>query len=285
MGILSIQSYVAFGHVGNAAAVFPLQRLGFDVWPVPTVVLSNHAGYETFPGTTLKPETVAALVEGIADRGAFRNCQAVLSGYLGTTATGQVALRAAARAKAAQPAAIFCCDPVIGDREDGAYVAEDIVRFFREEAVGAADILLPNAFELEILSGKPVGDADSAVTAALSLLGRGPEMIVVTSVLGAGGRESQRTVATVLVTGAGAWTVATPELSLQAKGTGDMFTALFLGYLLRDRDPVTALGRAVSSAFAVIESTVAADARELMLVQAQDRMVDPPRRFVAERIS
>ncbi|MSO91875.1 MAG: pyridoxal kinase PdxY [Rhodospirillales bacterium] len=284
MAILSIQSYVCFGHVGNAAALFPLQRLGFEVWPVPTVVLSNHPGYGSRRGHAVGAEAVAALVDGVAERGAFERCRAVLSGYLGAAATGRIAVNAARRVKTASPHAIFCCDPVMGDREEGLYVPDDIVRFFREEASTAADILVPNAFELEALAEQPVTGAAGAVAAARKMLARGPEMIVVTSVPAATGQDSARTATTLLVTASAAWSVATPALSLRAKGAGDMFTALFLGYLLHSRDPADALGRAVSSAFAVIEATVAADAQELTLIEAQDAMIDPPRRFAAERI-
>ena len=281
MTILSIQSYVCFGTVGNAAALFSLQRLGHEVWPVPTVAFSNHPGYGSWRGHAIASDTVGALIDGIRERGAFSRCKAVLSGYLGSTETGHAVMRAVSAVKAASPAALFCCDPVIGDRDDGLYVPDDIVGFFRDRALALADILVPNAFELEVLAGQPVASVDGAVAAARSILGRGPKLVVIKSFKPTAEKNSQR-IATLAVTAAEAWQVATPKLALRAKGAGDMFTALFLGYFLRSGDAADALGRAASSAFAVIEATVAADARELALIQAQDRMAEPTRRFTAE---
>ena len=97
MNILSIQSHVAYGHVGNAAAVFPMQRLGHEVWPIHTVQFSNHPGYGGFRGASFDAALIDACVEGIAERGALARCDAVLSGYLGGAETGDAILRAVAR--------------------------------------------------------------------------------------------------------------------------------------------------------------------------------------------
>lgn len=289
MAILSIQSSVAYGHVGNAAAVFALQRLGFEVWPVNTVAYSNHPGYGDWRGRVADAPEVAALIEGIAARGVLADCRAVLGGYLGAAETGPVVLDAVAAVKAANGDALYCCDPVIGDAAEGVYVADGVAEFIKSEAVGRADILLPNAFELEYLTGRAADTAEHALAAARVLLERGPRLVVVTSlapslVSGAGNTENAETVETLAVSPSGAWLVAVPRLSSPAKGTGDLFTALFLGHYLQTRRPGQALAAAASAVFAVLAETAKAESRELALVAAQDELVRPRRRFEALRL-
>ncbi len=285
MAILSIQSSVAYGHVGNAVAVFALQRLGFEVWPVNTVAYSNHPGYGNWRGRVADTSEVAALIEGIAGRGALAGCQAVLGGYLGAAETGPVVLDAAAAVKAANGDALYCCDPVIGDAAEGVYVADGVAEFIKSEAVGRADILLPNAFELEYLTGRAVETVEHALAAARVLLERGPRLVVAPSLVsGAGNTENAETVETLAVSPSEAWLVAVPRLSNSAKGTGDLFTALFLGHYLQSRRPGDALGAAASAVFAVLAETKKAGRRELALVAAQDELVRPRRRFEALRL-
>ena len=135
MKILSIQSSVAYGHVGNSAAVFPLQRLGHEVWPVLTVHFSNHTGYGAWRGPLLDPADVREVIAGIGDRGVLGECDAVLSGYQGDPAVGAVILDAVATVKAANPAAVYCCDPVMGDVGRGMFVRPGIPEFMRDTVV------------------------------------------------------------------------------------------------------------------------------------------------------
>ncbi|WP_345893843.1 pyridoxal kinase [Nocardioides sp. TF02-7] len=143
MRILSIQSSVAYGHVGNSAAVFPLQRLGHDVWPVLTVHFSNHTGYGAWRGPLLDPADVRAVIGGIEDRGVLGQADAVLSGYQGDPAMGAVILEAVARVKELNPDAVYCCDPVIGDVGRGVFVRPGIPEFLRDEVLPKADVLTP----------------------------------------------------------------------------------------------------------------------------------------------
>ena len=182
MQVLSVQSSVAYGHVGNAAATFPLQRLGHEVWPVATVNYSNHPGHGSYRGGVYHATDVAETLDEIERRGGFHRCDAVLSGFLGSPATGPVLLNAVDRIKRANPEALYVLDPVIGDAERGVYVADGIAEFFRDEALKRADIVMPNLFELEQLSGRTIRDVDTAVGAAASLLDYGPSTIVVTGV-------------------------------------------------------------------------------------------------------
>jgi len=281
MAILSIQSAVAYGHVGNSAAVFPLQRLGHEVWPVDTVQFSNHTGYGAWRGRAWDAATLAEVIRGVGERGAFQRCDAVLSGYLGEPALGAVVLDAVAQVKTANPAALYCCDPVIGDDHGGVFVRPGLVEFFRDRALPAADIVTPNRFELALLAGAEVTSVPDALAASAALRRRGPRLVLATSLAGAAADE----IAMLAAGDDGAWLVATPLLPLFANGAGDLAAALFLGHWLRTRDAASALGDAASGIYAVIEATWRSGEAELQLVAAQDALLSPPRRFTAQRMA
>jgi pyridoxine kinase len=280
VAIVSIQSAVAYGHVGNSVAVFALQRLGHEVWPIDTVQFSNHTGYGAWRGRAWDATAIAEVIAGIGERGAWPNCAAVLSGYLGEVALGEVVLTAAAAAKAANPAALYCCDPVIGDDHTGVFVKPGIAEFFRDRAVPAADILTPNRFELALLAGREIGDVDDALAAAAALRARGPRLVLVTSLAGDGGE-----IAMLAAGHDGAFLVSTPRVPILADGAGDFTAALFLGYFLKTGDAGAALGEAASAVYAVIDATARSGQPELQIVAAQDAIVAPPRRFGARRIA
>ena len=288
MNILSIQSHVAYGHVGNSAAVFPLQRLGFEVWPVHTVQFSNHAGYDGLTGRVFPAEHVREVVEGLAARGVLGSCDAVLSGYLGDADMGAAVLAAVDRVKAANGAALYACDPVMGDgggdAGGGLYVDPALPAFFREHALARAEIITPNVFEVELLTGTTVASLQDAVAAARQALALGPSVVLVTGLRHeATGAEEVEMLA---VTGADAWRLCTPLLACdpQPNGAGDLLAALYLGHYLRTREPARALEAAAAATFAVLARTQAAGARELQLIAAQDEIVRPTRHFSAERI-
>ncbi len=277
--ILSIQSHVVTGHVGNRAAVFPLQRLGLEVDALHTVQFSNHTGHGDWTGRVFPPGDIDALMEGLAARGTPAQTDAVLTGYLGAVATGEAVLRAVAQVRAARPGALHACDPVMGDRGRGFFVAEDLPAFFRTRAVPGADIVTPNQFELEALTGQRVGDLASALAAARALRATGPKVVLITSLERA--EAAPGTIEMLAVTDAGAWLVATPRLDLDPapNGAGDATSALFLAGLLQLGEVAAALARTAAQIFAVFEATRAAGTRELALVQAQEALVAPPRAF------
>ena len=288
MNILSIQSHVTYGHVGNSAAVFPLQRLGFEVWPLQTLQFSNHAGYEGFTGQVFSAQHLREVVDGLAARGVLETCDAVLSGYLGAAETGLAVLDAVARVKAANPEALYACDPVMGDGASGGggglYVDAALPGFFRDRALALADIVTPNVFELEVLSGATVATLDGAVAAARGLTERGPSVVLVTGLRHDATRAGE--IEVLAVTGADAWRLCTPLLPCDPRpnGAGDLLAALFLGHYLRARDAGHALEAAAAATFAVLDATRTAGARELRLIAAQDEIVAPRRQFAAERI-
>ncbi len=281
MRILSIQSSVAYGHVGNSAAVFPLQRLGHEVWPVNTVHFSNHTGYGAWRGPLLDPADVAEVITGVAERGALPGCAAVLSGYQGAEAVGEVILDAVGRVKAANPAAVYCCDPVMGDVGRGFFVRPGIPEFMRDRVVPAADLATPNQFELEFLTGAAVTTAAGLLDAVDALRAMGPRTVLVTSV-----RTEQTpadSIEMVAVDDDGAWSVHTPLLPLSVNGAGDLTSALFLAHTLAD-GPRVALQRTASSVFGVLRATHEGGHREIALITAQDELVTPTRAFVARRL-
>ncbi|MGE5546935.1 MAG: pyridoxal kinase PdxY [Solirubrobacterales bacterium] len=275
MKILSFQSAVAYGHVGNSAAVFPLQRMGFDVWPVDTVQFSNHPGYGSFRGKILTPEHVREIVHGLDEAGALETCDAVLSGYLGDADTGEAALLAVAQVKAIHPGAPYLCDPVMGDVDTGVYVRPGVPEFIAAQAIPAADIVTPNRFELGLLTGLPTAGLKDCAAAARALLTRGPRVVVVTSV------EEPGTIACLVVTHEGAWAVRTPKLPMRpaANGAGDALAAMILAHILRGQAAPEAVSMAVSSLFGVLETTIRLHRRELALVAAQDEIAAPTRLF------
>lgn len=285
MKILSIQSSVAYGHVGNSAAVFPLQRLGHEVWPVLTVHFSNHTGYGAWRGPLLAPTDVAEVIAGIEDRGVLGEADAVLSGYQGDPAVGAVVLDAVARVKAANPDAVYCCDPVMGDVGRGMFVRPGIPAFMREQVVPAADVITPNHFELDYLADTTTRTMAQVLDAVDAVRATGPRDVLVTSVLteDGGGADGEH-IDVVAVSDEGAWAVTTPLLPITPNGCGDVTAALYLAHLRTTGSPAQALMATTSSVFAVLERTLEAGTREIQLVAAQEEIASPPLRFEARQL-
>jgi pyridoxine kinase len=279
--VLSIQSHVVYGHVGNSAAVFALQRLGREVWPLHTVQFSSHVGYPGWRGEAFPPELIATCVDGLDAIGVLSRCDAVVTGYLGRPETGEAALAAVARVRSRNPQAVYVCDPVIGD--DGRmYVREGVPEFFRDRALPAAEIVSPNAFELAWLTGLPTGTRAEALAALQALRARGPQIAFATSL------RLEDTPADALdlmvACAEGGWRVRTPRLPISVNGAGDLVSALFLHAWLASRDPAEALASAAARVYAVVAATVEAGTRELALVSAQAALADPPLSFAPERL-
>jgi pyridoxine kinase len=280
--ILSIQSQVAYGHVGNSAAVLPLQRLGFDVFPLNTLQLAHHPGYGVWRGHQVQPEQLDEILGGLEARGALARCAAVLSGYLGDAGVADVIARAVVAVRAAHPGAPYFCDPVIGDDQPGVFVSAGVAQAIAERLVPLADIVVPNGFELAHLTGRPIATLEDARAAAAELRARGPRLVIVTGFALPDRRDE---LAVLADSAEQAWLVATPRLPLViGGGAGDAFSALFLGHYLRTGELRAGLELAVAAMFALVERTCAAGAEELELVAAQDELVDPDRRFPAVRL-
>ena len=279
MNILSVQSWVAYGHVGNASAVFPLQRLGAEVWAINTVQFSNHTGYGSWTGRVFTGEDVRALVDGIAARGVLPSCDAVLSGYMGDVAIGEAILDAVARVRAAHPGALYCCDPVIGDTDQGVYVRPGIAEFMRDQAVPAADIITPNQFELEALTGGRVVTMADAKAAVRALQASGPSCVLVTSLRTS--TTPDDCVDMLAAEGEAFHLLRTPLLPVALNGAGDAIAALFLFHRRSSGSAVVALEQAGSAIHGLLRRTSEAGSRELLTVAAQDEFVTPSTRFTA----
>ncbi len=275
--ILSIQSSVAYGHVGNSAATFPLMRSGIEVWPVLTVHFSNHTGYGEWRGPLLAASEVAEVIRGIDERDVLGRVDAVLSGYQGAEEVGAVVLDAVELVKQRSPKAIYCCDPVMGDVGRGFFVRPGIPEFMRDRVVPKADIVTPNHFELDFLTGRESDTLDAVIDAAHALRVRGPETVLVTSVVVDGTADDELTM--LAVTGEGAWQVVTPRLDRIFTGSGDLTAAMFLANYLRSGSAAEAVGQTGDIVYSVLKQTSESGLSELQLVAAQDEIVSPTYHF------
>jgi len=304
MAILSIQSHVVYGYAGNTAAVFPMQKLGREVWAINTVEFSNHTGYGTWRGKVLGGELVEDLVAGLEERGALPGCEAVLSGYMGDATVAHAIGDAVRRVRSASPNALYCCDPVMGDVGRGIYVKPDIPDMFKRELVPLADIVTPNEFELETLTGININGIDDARRAIDALHDKGPGIVLVTSFRGKGSAAANghipgdAQIAMLASDKSGLYLAQTPELPINTTvaGSGDLTAAVFLSRYLETGDTRKALERCAASIYGIMEAswqafrerasagTQAAKLMELRIIQAQSELDNPAHFFEARRI-
>lgn len=282
MKILSIQSAVSYGHVGNSAAVFPLQRIGVEVLPVYTVTFSNHTGYGAWRGPLIDPNDVGEVITGIEERGVFGSIDAVLSGYQGSEGIGDVIIDAVARVKAANPDAVYACDPVMGNAKSGCFVAPAIPILLRERVVPAADIITPNQFELGFLTETEPDTLESTLASVDLARAMGPRTVLVTSVERPDREEG--TIEMLAVDDAGAWLVQTPHLPMKANGSGDVTAALFTAHYVATGSAQTALERTASSVYDLLQATLDSGERELQLIEAQEFYAHPRMQFSARQV-
>ena len=253
MNILSIQSHVAYGHVGNSAAVFPLQRIGVEVWPVHTVQFSNHPGYGAWRGRVFSGEAIRLVVQGIDERGVLGECDGVISGYLGSPDIGEAVVDTVGRVKGANPAARYCCDPVIGDVGRGVFVRRGVPELISERMLPIADFVTPNQFELDFLAARAAVTQAEALAAVDALHALRPRVVLVTSL------RLDDTPADVLdlvaSDGIDRYRLRTPLLPVVVNGAGDAIAALFFAHHLSTGSAAEALSLAASSLFGVLNRT------------------------------
>lgn len=273
MNILSIQSHVAYGHVGNASAAFVMQRLGHEVWPIHTVQFSNHTGYGSWKGQVFDSSLIDDCVAGIAERGVLGSCDGVLSGYVGAPTIGDSILNAVKRVREANPKAAYACDPVIGDVDRGVFVRPGVPEFFRNQAVPAADLVTPNHFELDFLVGRASTSMDQVRASISELHAVGPKVVLVTSLIVDGTPDDALDI--VASDGATLWRARSRRLSLSINGAGDAIAALFYVHWLTTGSVPEALSRSVSSVFGLLNRTAEAGSREIVMIAAQDEIVRP----------
>ncbi|MDR3334331.1 MAG: pyridoxal kinase PdxY [Treponema sp.] len=286
MAVLSIQSHVVYGYAGNTAAVFPMQRLGREVWAVNTVEFSNHTGYDAWQGQVLGAALVKDLVQGLAERKVLEKCDAVLSGYLGDADVGQAIMEAVRKVKGIQPGALYCCDPVMGDVGRGFYVKPGIPEIFKNEVIALADLVTPNQFELEALTGLDTGTIENARKAIDLLHAKGPRIVLVTSYRG---KDRNGAHIDMLVSdGSAVYRTRTPELPFDTgttmSGSGDLTASVFLSHYLETADSKQTLEQTTASVYGIMKATFDAQSRELLTIQAQEELVAPSSHFEAVRL-
>lgn len=282
MAVLTIQSHVVAGHVGNSAAVFCLQRSGVEAWGLDTLQFSNHTAAKGWTGDVFPADCVNRLVDGLAVCSGLENCDGVLSGYLGAKATGEAVLNTVKRVKDVNADAFYCCDPVMGDNGT-LYVAKDIPDFMRNRAVPAADFITPNRFELGWLANQSVNSESDAIAAARRLIGNGRLKAVVVTGLPVG----TDGLAALTVEAGAAWRVSTPKLKFDASvccGAGDMTTALLVANFVKTSRLPESMAKAVSSVWGIIKAAEQTNAADIPLIAAQSQIAAPDRIFEAERI-
>ena len=282
MTILSIQSHVTYGHVGNSAAVFPLQRAGHEVWPVHTVNFSNHTGYGDWGGPMIPASDVTSIIDGIEKRGAFPQIDAILSGYQGGADIADAIVETVRRIKAANPKALYACDPVMGNAKSGCFVSDEIPPLLRDRVVPVADIITPNQFELGYLTDSEVGTLDQTLAAVKKAQEIGPKTVLVTSVKRPETADDQ--IEMLAVDGDRAFLVSTPLLPFKRNGSGDVTAALFTGHYTETSDVKESLRRTASSVYDLLENTYEAETAELQLIQSQDVFAHPRMQFDAEEL-
>ncbi len=278
--VLSIQSHVVFGRAGNSAAVFPMSRMGINVWPLNTVQFSNHTQYGRWTGSVVDSAELTSVVEGIGAIGALPRCNAVLSGYLGSPEQAQAVVEIVKMVKAVNPGALYCCDPVMG-AAGGCTVEPGIQEFLVSTMPEIADVMMPNHIELQLLTGRMIETVEEAVAACREVIARGPKIVLVKHLID---RNSRADVFNMLaVTQTDAWFAQRPlyPFARQPVGVGDLTSAVFLARTLLGDSVRNALEHTLAAINAVVRATYRAGKYELEIVETQGEIVDPTDRFPA----
>lgn len=278
--ILSIQSHVAYGYVGNKAATFPLQLLEHEVININTVQFSNHTGYGKWQGQVFSASHISDVILGLEDLGELKNCNALLSGYLGDASIGSSILNAYRKIKALNPSMLYCLDPVMGDIDRGFYVKEGIFDFFKEEALKVADIITPNQFEASKLSGIEIVNLEDAKKAIVKLYSMGPKLVIITSLTYAS--STPQHIDVLAFDGSRFYFLQTPYIQTPHRsvaGSGDVTSALFLGHFLKNHDICQSLELTINTMHNLFVIMNANNFYELPLIIGQDAIKNPIIRY------
>lgn len=262
--ILSIQSQVVGARVGNSVAAFAMERLGVRVLQAPSVILGRRPDLGAPGGGAVPAEFLGGLLEGLAASGVLGEIDAVLTGYLGESDQVAPILDIVLRVKAANPKAVFVCDPVLGD--DGkVYVKDELADAMVNGLAPHADWLAPNAFELGLMTNKNIDSLDAARDATR----RFGKPVLVSSIRSATG------IGNLYAAPGGDWFCETARLPRAPKGTGDLLTACFVARRVRGETPAVALEAATGAVYDVIVRSLAAESEDLALPQAQNLLEEP----------
>lgn len=272
--ILTLQSHVVYGHAGNAAAVFPMQRLGHQVSVLNLLQFSNHTGYGAWGGKALSAEELQDVLLGLKNIGVLDRLDAIISGYIGNIEQAKVMYDFIADLKQKNRSLIYCCDPVMGDDGRGLYVKPEIAAFIQTQLIQLADWITPNVFELSQLSQGSALGLEKARQACESLLQRFPTLkgLLATSVA----NDTQHT-GMLLVTREYAYHCETPRFDLIASvhGTGDVAAATFISHILKRDEPVNAMQKTANTLCEITKYTYEQNLQELAIIPAQEAIVKP----------
>ncbi|MGR5065162.1 pyridoxal kinase PdxY [Photobacterium sp. DNB22_13_2] len=283
-GILSIQSHVVYGKAGNSSAVFPLQRMGFDVWPIHTVQFSNHTQYkEGWTGRAFNANDITQLIDGIENIEKLQQCEAVLSGYQGNSEQCMAVMETVKRVKRHNPNAIYVCDPVMGDPEKGCIVAPGVAEALINDVMPTADVIVPNQYELAQFVGFDINTIKDAIRACQLTLEKGPKVVLVKH-LNSGSADM---FTMMMATEGGVWLAERPYLPFtkQPVGVGDLISSLFTGSYLSTHDARMAFEQCNNASYAVLDKTYQCNEWELQTIAAQDGIVNPSKKFKINKIA
>ncbi|MGY1408230.1 pyridoxine/pyridoxal/pyridoxamine kinase [Luteimonas sp. A611] len=272
--VVSVQSQVSYGAVGNSIAVPVLQALGLHVAPVPTVVLGNTPHYPTMHGGPLPQDWFEGLLDDLEAREVATRARCVLVGYMGSPQQGLALARWLRRMREINPALVVQIDPVIGDHDTGSYTDPALLPVWREHLLPCADGLTPNHFELEQLCGRTLPTLAHCADAAAGLLGGCTRWVAVTSAAPRACAPGRMQV--LVVTAQGHETVEHAQVPHAVKGGGDLFAALLAGRALSGLPLADAVRRACSDVVAILQHVQAQGWQELALPREIARNLDQP---------
>ncbi len=263
--VISIQSQVVYGCVGNSVAVPTLQKMGLNVVPVPTVMFSNTPHYPTLYGGALPDDWFSGYLQGLHDRGVTEKAKAILVGYMGGPSQAKILAEWLARLIAARPDIQVIIDPVIGDYDTGIYVNPLMTEAYLDALLPLAQGMTPNCFELELLTGHPITDINSVIAAARTLLTGRTQWVVVTSAAPGDNSGRHDELRVIMVTRHKEQVFSHPRIAIYPKGTGDLFSAALTGYLLKNATLPDAIERSYGDVMAALERTRKFGYGELLL--------------------
>lgn len=266
-GIISIQSHVVYGCAGNSAAVFPMQRAGFNVWPINTVQFSNHTQYQQgWKGKVLEQGEITELFDGLNNIGALAKTCGVISGYLGSRAQALEIAYNLDRVKKENSKVVYICDPVMGDTAKGCIVAPELTEVIRDVLIPKADIIVPNQYELSQITGIQINDIDTAIKAVESARLLGPSIVLVKHL------QFFEQFTMMLGCNEGIYLVNRPllEFNRAPVGVGDLTTALFASKCLNNEDLVSAFENTNQAIYNVLQTTSRLNEWELQLIDSQE---------------
>jgi pyridoxine kinase len=304
--VLSIQSHVVHGYVGNKAAVFPLQLLGFDVDFINSVHFSSHTGYKHFPhGEVMNGNQLRTILKGLEDNGLLEDIGYMLTGYIGSISFLEAVLDVLKTVKTHNPNLRFVCDPVMGDNGKF-YVPQELAKVYQDVVIPQADVVTPNQFEAEQLTGIKVNSMLTAKRACEALHAMGPSIVFITSAImedqDGGASKNISIFASKRISSSKSetnnktdtvyemWRIECPLIPGNFTGTGDVTASLLLGHLAKTSDDLpVVMEKVINTMYVLIDRThkakgLTVQSTKLKLIQSKDIIESPPTTFKAVRV-